>query len=74
MRSWTAFRTGFFLDHPGNPDEALARLEYAIEHLDSLGTIRAVAREAAVARFDWSVVTARLAKIYLDAIAKIHTA
>jgi len=27
-----------------------------------------------VARFDWSVVTARLAKIYLDAIAKIHTA
>jgi hypothetical protein len=52
----------------------LARLEYAIEHLDSLGTIRAVAREAAAARFDWSVVTARLEKIYLDAIAKIHTA
>jgi len=27
-----------------------------------------------VARFDRSVVTARLEKIYLDAIAKIHTA
>ena len=59
-------KTGFLLDHPDNPDEALAQLEDAIGRLDSLGNLRHAAREAAVTRFDWNTVTARLEKIYLD--------
>ena len=59
-------KTGFLLDHPDNPDEALAQLEDVIGRLDSLGNLRHAAREAAVTRFDWNTVTARLEKIYLD--------
>lgn len=65
-------RTGFLLDHPDDPEEALACLEHAIGRLDTLGTMRAAAREAAVTRFDWNVVTTRLEKIYLDMTDRAH--
>ena len=67
-------RTGFLLDRPENSDEVLAQLEDAIQRLGSLGPLRHAAREAAESRFDWSVVTARLEKIYLDVIAKAPAA
>lgn len=59
-------KTGFLLDRPDNADEALAQLEDAIGRLDSLASLRHAAREAAVTRFDWNAITARLEKIYLN--------
>jgi len=61
-------RTGFLLDQPENPDEALAQLEDVIQRLGSLGALRQAAREVAVTRFDWNAVTAQLEKIYLEAM------
>lgn len=63
-------RTGFLPNRPDDSEEALARLEYAIEHLDTLGAMRA----AAVTRFDWNVITARLEDIYLDTTGKARAA
>ncbi len=66
---------------PGRRDErraalhgAQAVLEDTIGRLDSLAALRHAAREAVVTRFDWSVITARLEKIYLDVIGRVHTA
>ena len=61
-------KTGFLLDHPDNADEALAQLEDVIGRLDSLGHLRHAARQAAVTRFDWNAVTARLEEIYHEVI------
>lgn len=63
--SVTHGQTGFLLDHPDNPEEAMAQLEQVIANRDSLGALRQAAR-AAAARFDWNPVTARLEKIYRD--------
>ena len=61
-------KTGFLLDHPDNPDEALAQLEDTIRRLGSLGAMRHAARQAAVTRFDWNAVAAQLEEIYLEAM------
>lgn len=59
-------KTGFLLDRPDDPEAALAQLEYVMDHLESLGTLRQAARQTAVARFDWNAITARLERIYRD--------
>jgi len=41
-----------------------------LERLDTLGAMR----EAALTRFDWNIVTARLEKFYLDVTARVHAA
>ncbi len=67
-------KTGFLLDRPENPDEALAQLEDVIGRLDSLGNLRHAARAAAVTRFDWNAITSRLEKIYLDVVDGVRVA
>lgn len=58
--------TGFLLNHPDNPDEALAQLEHAIAQREALDAMRQAARQTVMNRFDWDIIVARLEKIYWD--------
>ncbi len=57
-------KTGFLIEYPPREDEGLARLQYAIEHIESLSDMRKKARDFAVNTFSWDVVAAELDNVF----------
>jgi glycosyltransferase involved in cell wall biosynthesis len=58
--------SGFLLERPDDDEEVMRRVEDVLDRLDSLAPMRAAARADMVARYDWSVVTGALERIYLS--------
>jgi glycosyltransferase involved in cell wall biosynthesis len=58
--------TGYLLEHPDDLEDVTAVLENCVNRFDSFSGIRRAARQTVISKFDWTAVTARLERVYME--------